>query len=115
MTNPDPITLANEMLAGLEVVTPGPWEISRKLAWDYVKRENNRCGPIDQIGPAFAEEYAGSVWIDIPEKDAAHLARCSPNNIRALCEALIEADEENDRLVALLTELQHTPHEDFSP
>jgi len=53
MTDIDTDRLAAEMLAGLEGVTPGPWE----------------CQPMLLIAS---------------DPDAAHIARCDPDSIRAL-------------------------------
>ncbi len=89
--------LAAEMLAGLEGVTPGPWTWGSK----YVCRlDGTRYERLFQTSTG-ENEGGDSQW----ELNAAHIARCSPDNIRTLLEersareATISALEaENKRL-----------------
>ena len=70
--------LAAEMLAGLEGVTPGPWTWGSK----YVCRlDGTRYERLFQTSTG-ENEGGDSQW----ELNAAHIARCSPDNIRTLLE-----------------------------
>ena len=62
----------NEMLEGLEGVTPGPWITSR--------RENR---PIDGASYEIGAPDRGVAGM-MHAKDAAHIARCDPDTIRYL-------------------------------
>jgi len=80
------------MLDGLDGVTPGPWKAEN---WRVSERKNDSnpvaiCNRSDLF------------------RDAAHIARCDPDTIRALCELALRGLEvealraENERLQALV-------------
>jgi hypothetical protein len=93
--------LRAELRAGLDGVTPGPWEVGEgfRIVFDN-----------DEARGVIAE-----CWIyDSPYEDlhakAAHIARCSPENIRALLDALDDAMRERDEArAALATALDSAP------
>lgn len=80
--------LISEIEAGLEGVTPGPWDV----AINDVPRKEVEYAVVTTGG-----------WFDIApginnEADAHHIARCSPNNIAALIARIREQDKEIERL-----------------
>lgn len=86
--------LIEELLTGLEGVTPGPWTWGMK----YVcRREDSKYTRLFGT-PNDEQALEGSQW----ETDAAHIARCSPDNIRALLDTITSLKEENERLRAAL-------------
>ncbi len=123
--------LAAEMLAGLKGVTPGPWshcsakrctctgilgkdhpvaEIVKGEWGDEFPSLRFKEGGKGQLGETSVEAYMekivyGEISIEMAMANRAHIARCSPDNIRALLEerstdkATISALEaENKRL-----------------
>ena len=68
------------MLDGLDGVTPGPWAVEGLNQWHNFsvawKPELKVC-----------QTYGDSI---AAEADAAHIARCDPDTIRALCELALE-------------------------
>lgn len=71
--------LAQEMLDGLESVTPGPWAVGDNEI--LVDGRYQLC------------DFDGSVLSpDEDEANLAHLARCSPENIALLCRALLDRE-----------------------
>lgn len=86
-------TLMEELVAGLEGVTPGPWSVDgystdaviyMPVGEDHVSkwRHLTKCGA------------AGGHW----RQNAAHIARCSPDAILSISEYVRTLQEENDRL-----------------
>lgn len=93
---------ANELVDGLEGVTPGPWTwgmkfVSRPPDDGTITYEKLCMTPDAKV----AEE--GSQW----EMNAAHIARCSPDNIRLICEAIEAQAAELERVKAERDELQN--------
>jgi hypothetical protein len=83
--------LRAELLAGLDGVTPGPWEVAEEFRIVF---DN------DEARGVIAECWTyDSPYEDLHAK-AAHIARCSPENIRALLEALDDAEREASALAA---------------
>lgn len=70
--------LCAELRAGLESVTPGPW-----IAETDPDEIGENADIVDAMGIIVATTYI---------RNAAHIARCSPDNIRALLDALNAAD-----------------------
>lgn len=82
--------LRAEWRAGLDGVTPGPWAYVPHFFSNGDIRRRSIC-----------IERSKYDWIDFiseveGEADAAHIARCSPENIRALLDALDTAERELD-------------------
>lgn len=73
-----------ELKAGLEGVTPGPWK-ARLDACRRCEAEEKAEGDIDEIPIGFHARFGKLA-------DAAHIARCSPDAIRSLL-ARLEAAE----------------------
>jgi len=71
------------MIAGLDGVTPGPWVVEGLNRWHNFsvawKPELKVC-----------QTYGDSI---AAEADAAHLSRCDPSTIRALCELALRGLE----------------------
>jgi len=55
-----------------EAATQGEWNIDRHRTF------------ITSIGPCAAEEYAGSAWLDVSEKDAAYIKAAVENTPKLL-------------------------------
>lgn len=120
--------LAEEMRAGLDGVTPGPWQvivtehpwtlaervllghhlpaksgnhIERRIftTWDHPQAH----APDMVVNGAHGvgiESDAPVHFVSIGEADAAHIARCSPDNIRALLDDRATLTQENAELRA---------------
>jgi len=78
---------------GLEGVTPGPWKHvcpDRGYCIDYIVTENPAAKNDQNHSDYIAEtgNVAGPRGVNFFEKDAAHIARCSPENIRILLDEL---------------------------
>lgn len=115
MTEPATDELIAEIEAGLEGVTPGPWEQAAPL-------DKVCTGYRDASGTMLPSNYgvtghsktvakcAGQSWMDDGEeiRNAAHIARCHPGNIAALIarirQAEAERDEERSAANALLSQ-----------
>jgi Lar family restriction alleviation protein len=81
-----------EMLAGLEGVTPGPWEADQNLPINRKPRVHGGDGSlICEIGNMAMDQ---DQW----ERDAAHIARCDPQTIRSLITRLQAAEALVERL-----------------
>ncbi len=111
--------LIDEMVSGLEGVTPGPWK-SRCMGGDSIvlvpdhkwlsKYPQDERYPL-AIPRTFQEEPDGKTEIDwssagFAHDDATHIARCSPDNIKAIAEAfraqkarIAELEAQNERYV----------------
>jgi hypothetical protein len=82
----DVTKLRAELRAGLDGVTPGPWE------WDgFHYQELWQVGTYTAVFGWDAEQGM-SLAYENKEANAAHIARCSPENIRALLDALDDAE-----------------------
>jgi len=90
--------LEAELRSGLEGVTPGPW-----AAWmdDYTVRVDATFIP-DQRKVALCATGDGA------GRNAAHIARCSPENIAALLDALESERSARVRLEKALTEIANS-------
>ena len=83
MTHPFEATL-NEIEAGLEGVTPGPWETH--LVDDTTIVAPDETTVATTCDSAETERDDGyNIEYERMERDAAHIARCHPLNIRELC------------------------------
>lgn len=101
-------SLIAEIRAGLEGVTPGPW-FQTGSPW-FKSGDGVLAGsPDGNIAFIIAdcdtfsmsrEEYTGPFPIGDAERDAAHIARCSPNNIAALLARLEAAEARADKAEA---------------
>jgi hypothetical protein len=106
--------LAEEMRAGLEGVTPGPW-YQTGAPW-FRSGDGVLAGsPDGNIAYIIADcdnfaaprdEYDGPFPLGDQERDAAHIARCSPENIRALLDDRATLTQENAELRAELSALK---------
>ena len=106
--------LAEEMRAGLEGVTPGPW-YQTGAPW-FRSGDGVLAGsPDGNIAYIIADcdnfaaprdEYDGPFPLGDQERDAAHIARCSPENIRALLDDRATLTQENAELRAELAALK---------
>lgn len=85
MTMTEARKLAQEMLDGLEGVTPGPWY--EGAGWVFVSPVNAETHPSRALRHIFR---------DVPDNElqpnVAHVARCSPENIALLCRALLDRE-----------------------
>lgn len=87
--------LRAELRAGLNDVTPGPWQASPQ-------KGRPRHGVQAQVFRYHADDDTSILAVDMTETEAeatataAHIARCSPENIRALLDALDAAERERD-------------------
>lgn len=70
MTTPDIDTLIADFRAGLDGVTPGPWRVH------------------DDPRKWVTANVPDSAWRVNRDADAAHVARCSPENIQALLDEI---------------------------
>ena len=117
--------LTDEQIAairdGCEGVTPGPWR--RYAQSPHISRDNTRPDPHPGVGSVLIAEcgnyrdrqlvsYSMSRWL----ADAAHIARCDPDTIRALAtevlesrEALAAKDREIERLASARAALEAQP------
>ncbi len=88
--------LRAELRAGLGGVTPGPWQfVPHYFSNGDIKRRS------------VCVERSKYDWIDLiadlnNEADAAHIARCSPENVRALLDALDAAERERDEAMGIV-------------
>lgn len=103
--------LCAEMRAGLEGVTPGPWQRFRSDPAEGVNCHWIRAQPSPALR-GFSKEIAyveGTYYADGEnEKNADHIARCSPDNIAALLDALDEVETRLDyaeRLIAVTEDI----------
>ncbi len=94
-----------ELVAGLDGVTPGPWEPMPLETWE---------GGFD----FFAGEDGAFVFpLDLEPGDIAHIARCSPDRIRAIAtdfaalEARATAAEERVKELEAKLQKEPTPHD----
>lgn len=80
--------LVKALRDGLEGVTPGPWvaqrDKRRMQPWSVVGDGNKAA--VAEISQALRGDFAE------PAANAAHIARCSPDNIRLLLDALDRMD-----------------------
>lgn len=78
--------LTQELRAGLDGVTPGPWRV--------FETRQSRIANQTHVGPYPRGVAHITSWgTDEPRaSNAAHIARCSPENIRALLDALAAKD-----------------------
>lgn len=98
--------LVAELRAGLAGVTLGPW-YQTGAPW-FRSGDGVLAGsPDGNIAYIIADcdnftcprdEYEGPFRLGDPERDAAHIARCSPENIAALLDALESERSRADRL-----------------
>lgn len=97
MTTPNPEVqkLAREMLDGLEGVTPGPWQTDPRKS----PGEKSPLFPChvtavyDDLIVCKTDalhDYPNLRRPSTQKKNAAHIARCSPENIALLCRAILE-------------------------
>lgn len=99
-----------DLRAGLEGVTPGPW----KSAGGYLTVRDPDKGSfthtiyhLDEMGQRDRTAPFQAVPLS-REQDAAHIARCSPDNIAAILNALSEATSRVETLEAVIEQL-HGP------
>lgn len=78
----------DELVAGLDGVTPGPWHV------DSMGRIYYRPNPLTKYVIAEMESSNG-----ITER---HIVRCDPDTIRSISEAFKALEAENERLRALI-------------
>jgi hypothetical protein len=83
----DTTKLRADIRAGLDGVTPGTWEMVPA---------GNRPEVYASTRQAWGHDLLCRVESLNPAKDAQHIARCSPDNIRALLDALDAAERERD-------------------
>lgn len=129
MTLPLPELIA-EMEDGLEGVTPGPWKVlSERHPWELPSRPEwgrpeKKSGhhterriytsefhpqlkgpyPIIELGFGITTEPEKSVpMVSISEENAAHIARCSPDNIAAIIAGYRQLQKENADLACHAT------------
>jgi hypothetical protein len=76
-----------ELIAGTEGVTPGPWTVNGRGAWICTVGNNRGDPAIFGPRPADGEAFR----YGDKKSDARHIAACSPERIRSLCEALLAA------------------------
>lgn len=86
----------NEMLAGLEGVTPGPWvhEPHRDIHDSPIHQDiplgsYSDGAPMYYYGPDNGSVVGSSEWIWLSKADGDHIARCDPDTIRALLTELL--------------------------
>lgn len=100
--------LVAEMRAGLEGVTPGPWSVfiddsgDQWTGWPL----SINCDTIDDktvVRPGGQWPYEWDAKTSQHEacKNAAHIARCSPDNIRALLDHVDALQAQVERLTAI--------------
>lgn len=95
--------LRAELRAGLNDVTPGPWQASPQ-------KGRPRHGVQAQVFRYHADDDTSILAVDMTETEAeatataAHIARCSPENIRALLDALDAAERERDEAKRIIAE-----------
>lgn len=85
-----------ELVAGLEGVTPGPWLIESDYHGEEYEIYPQKDGP-PPIG-RWAEIFTVKDWHDDAEANAKHLSRCSPDNIRAIAAYVRQLEAERDEL-----------------
>lgn len=85
----------DELEAGLEGVTPGPWVYSpeRHTHDSPIHRDvplplYNDGTPMTYYGPHLGGVVGSSEWIWLTEADGKHIARCDPDTIRALIDEI---------------------------
>ncbi|PCJ95921.1 MAG: hypothetical protein COA52_02430 [Hyphomicrobiales bacterium] len=115
---PDGAVLLAEIMEGLEGVTPSPWAYMPNEFddWGTVRAKISNAGQSYGAAVSFtrthnAVDYAKH-WKDgtDPYSDnGKHLARCSPDNIRAISAAMKAKDSEIERLKATVkqADLEH--------
>lgn len=125
----DTAARAREILDGLEGVTPGkwqvietrhPWRLKPKPEWG---RPEEKTGEHTerQIATVWHHPQSHAPWqivchasgigvdkavhfVHIEENDAAHIARCSPDNLRPILEAAIRTSDLEARVASLEAE-----------
>lgn len=100
----DTAKLIAELRAGLEGVTPGPWRLfvpDRGYCQNLVLTEDPGFAPVKDKQP-WKHLVADCDDCNRGEVNAAHIARCSPDNIRAVLDALAAAEAEVEKLTKAL-------------
>jgi hypothetical protein len=100
-----------ELVAGLDGVTPGPWQAWQAISEQFV----GDCGRVSRL-----IDYGSVIPIrvregfDLPQgaersecdikgyANVQHLARCDPDTIRSISDAFSELERERDDLLALI-------------
>ena len=93
------VALVAEMRTGLELATKGEWSVDGYNTSAIIFRQHGKTHVTDWMRLARCDDDNDN-W----KADAAHIARCSPDNIRALLSRLDAAESENTRLAAELAE-----------
>jgi hypothetical protein len=80
------VDLVKELRDGLEGVTPGPWQANEGI--EYPRGQQYY----------YITDGCSNLADDVDMADAAHIARCSPENIAALLDHIAAIRAENERL-----------------
>ena len=83
----------DELVAGLDGVTPGPWKFS---PWHV--EEDNPCVRVVNGGWILANTSS--------DNNAAHIARCDPDTIRSISDAYKAMEERAEKAEALVSLLR---------
>jgi len=92
----DALRLAAEMRAGLEGVTPGPWSATALTTGIGANQDADGWETVAAI-PCPRSPW-GSARHRQWQRDAAHIARCDPSNIRLLLDTIDTLRRERDSI-----------------
>ncbi len=91
------VDLEKELRDGLEGVTPGPWRANEGI--EYPRGQQYY----------YITDGCSNLADDVDMADAAHIARCSPENIAALLDRIEAIRAENERLRKALERIADYP------
>ncbi|RWO57167.1 hypothetical protein [Mesorhizobium sp.] len=116
--DPPPSDLIAELWAGLDGVTPGPWDV---MTCNTVRAiDGDMAIPIFDARMPWKKHRHTTTAVKQEWHNARHVARCSPDNIRILLdriatleESALKAEAERDRMSGIICDLfQEDKHYD---
>lgn len=120
--NPHPgKTALTELVEGLEGVTEGPWEVFDGCSWRRIGRAASPQNPREDDCAVLAPTKASDGHPDLTcsrgndrERNLAHLARCSPDRIKAIAEYVGELEGMLEARGLLIAGMFMADYEDIS-
>lgn len=94
-----------DIVAGLDRVTPGPWQYQNGCSWTRVGAPHSSFSDGSVLAPTIARDGHPDLTCGPGqnlEKNLQHIARCDPDTMSAIAAYVADLEAENERLLRSL-------------